>query len=276
MKKWDYILNIIIDILFCLAICICCFVLIYSMLNFVQSSNYLNNTIGDLANISKGLTGETEFSSVRNPEENVELESSIIGTAKNDFGETDYLERLIDKTMKLQELESKSASANIMTFLYTFLSGTLIGVATYLTRKSAENVKQIKEDKELVTNLDKHTLFSNLYMYVQRTYSTIQIFSVSLDVIKDEGEQYNFINKYVPRLNELVNELKRYAENKQSNIALLSNADKKSIRDEINEMESLIDNLIVLDNSSIITNSIDDIVKTEWKNQLQKVKEMLK
>lgn len=191
------------------------------------------------------------------------------------FSYENYIENLIDYAIKLQELEANSISTNILTFLYTFLSGTLIGVATYFTKKSYDNIRQIKENKELLTNLDSRTLFYSLYMHTQRTYSTMQVFSVSLDAIQDNNSLSKFINKYVPELNVFINEMWHFF--KEENVKILSNKEKRRLLNEINEIENLIENLHVsLAHHPLIANSGNDFTKTAWKEQLDNIRTILK
>ena len=266
IKKFETITNGIVNLFFFIAVVICCIVMIYALFVFIGNCINTKNQINSLVNNHEKLYDiQTNKCSP---------DSTEIQNESEDLDNAYYIENLIDYTMKLQELESKSTSTNILTFLYTFLSGTLIGVATFLTKKGADNVKQIKEDKELITNLDGHTLFSNLYMYIQRTYSTMQIFSVSLDAIQNESDIERFVDKYVPKLNDLINAFEKFAG--QHDFEVLSAADKKKFVSEINEIGNLIHNLNIPDNNMLITSAYNDITRTEWESQLDTIKKKLK
>lgn len=260
-KKFEIFTNYTVNIFFFIAILVCCIVMIYSLFVFINSCNDSKERITELAN--SYMEQQVVQTSVGNITENMDVLS-------------DNNERFIDYTMKLQELESKSASTNILTFIYTFLSGTLIGVATYFTKKSSDSVNQIKANKELIENLDVRILYSNFCMHTQQLYSTIQIFSISLDEVIIDHNADTFINKYLPRLNVLINDFKNFAEKYKNDVGMLSDLDKNSIITELNEIGNLINALHFPDNNSVITNDSDDITRTEWKNQLNTIKKILK
>lgn len=266
MERNNTVINKIIETLFGIAIIICCIVMVYALIIFTKNCTYLSNTTDRL--LEKYELGYTNVSS---NEEVIETYKNMDDVSeKNDSEQTIYTKEFLDYTMKLQELESQSASTNILTFIYTFLSGTLIGVATYLTKKSADSVKQIKENKELITNLDSRNLFSNFYMYVQQTMSMIQIFCLSIDTAKNKDE---LINKYIPRLNELFNEFSKFAHSHRNNINILSRNDKKIIVDEINSIKSIIDDINVSKYNNPI---ISGTVKLNWQSDLDVVKKLMK
>ena len=259
MKKPDYMSKIV-DVFFSIAIIICCIVMIFSFFVLVNNSDYLANVMDRLVDVyNRTQVSVTSDKTIHNKD--LELDDQIY-----------YMENLIEYTIKLQDIESKSTSSNVLTFIYTFLSGTLIGVATYFTKKSADSVKQIKENKELIADISKKTLYSNLCMYSQRTYSTIQIFSVSLDAAQNTIDLNSFVNKYVPRINEIIKEFDSFAKRNQHNIVTLDKEDKRNITEEINGTGTLIDNLEVPSGNNLI----DDSKKEEWKDQLKNIKDSLK
>lgn len=193
------------------------------------------------------------------------------GQTQANFDTDAYVEKLIEYAIRLQELEANSISTNILTFLYTFLSGTLIGVATYFTKKSYDSIQQIKENKELLMNLDGRTLYSSLYIYAQRTHSTMQIFSVSLDAIQDDNALSTFIDRSVPRLNDTINEMTTFFMKKKSEIKILGSDEKDHLINEINDVGSLI-SMLKVPQSSVIT----DDTKNIWGKQLKEIKKLLK
>lgn len=263
----------IVNFFFGLAMVICCLGMIYALIVFVTNCNYLRLSIDRLINNyylfsnSQAIQNTYEIG-VEDISENIHV---------NKFDQAAYVENLIEYAMKLQELEANSVSTNVLTFLYTFLSGTLIGVATYFTKKNYDSIKQIKENKELLVNLDSRTLFSNLYIYAQRTHYTMQIFSVSLDTIQDFDALSNFINKYVPKLNDFINEMWVLFNNNRDKVKILNSEEKKRLLNELYGIGNLIDNLHVSETGHpLITNDNDDSAKEMWKERLEEIANILK
>ena len=244
--------NKIVSGLFCVAIIISCIGMLYALGAFVYNCNYVSYSINNLIN---------NYSSTL--PSNIQTQVNI----DNDV----YVEKLIEYAMRLQELEANSISTNILTFLYTFLSGTLIGVATYFTKKSYDSIKQIKENKELLINLDERTLYSSLYIYIQRTHSIMQVFCVSLDAIQDNDALNTFIDRSVPRLNDAINEMTTFFTNRKNEIRILSSDQKNHLIKEINEVGNLI-HTINIPQHSFIT----DDTKNLWHKQLKEIKNLIK
>ncbi len=247
-----------IDVFFEIAIFICCVVMIFALVIFALNCYELSHTVNGL---------------VYNYDKCVPAMAYTLDD--NSTSET-YMENLIDYMLKLQELESKSASSNIITFIYTFLSGALIGVASYFTKKSADSVKQIQENKELIMNLDNRTLFSNFYMYAQRAYSTIQIFDLSLDAIQDRNVLKEFVNNNITKINSVINEINAFTKKNEVKIQQLTQLDKASIVDEINKIGMIINNMRVFENNNSITDIYNDFTRAEWRRQIDEIKKILR
>ncbi len=248
----------LIDIFFGIAIFTFCIVSIFAFLILVWNCIDLSMTIKRL------LTNYDQY-----------VLAMGVNTQDTNANET-YMENLISYTIQLQELESKSTSSNIITFIYTFLSGGLIGVATYLTKKCEKCVKEIQENKELIENLDSRTLFSNLYMYVQRTYSTIQIFDLSLNAIQDRNILEEFVNSNITKINSVINEIYFFTMKNEANIRQLHQLDKKSIVDEINKIGMIINNMRDFESSDSITEIYNVSTRMGWKKKIDEVKRILR
>ena len=243
--------NKIVSFVFCFAIIISCIGMLYALGVFIYNCNYVSFSTKNLIN-------------------NFTSSLPTNGQTQANFGTDAYVEKLIEYAIRLQELEANSISTNILTFLYTFLSGTLIGVATYFTKKSYDSIQQIKENKELLMNLDGRTLYSSLYIYAQRTHSTMQIFSVSLDAIQDDNALSTFIDRSVPKLNDTINEMTTFFIKKKSEIKILGRDEKDHLIKEINDVGSLI-TMLNVPQSSIVT----DYTKKIWGKQLKEIKKLL-
>ncbi len=247
-----------IDIFFAIATFVCCIVMIFALIIFALNCYNLSCTITGLV-------------------DNYNQYLPVMGYPGDKINsDVAYMENLIDYALKIQELESKSASSNVIAFIYTFLSGALIGVATYFAKKSEESVKQIQENKELIMNLDSRTLFSNLYMYVQRTYSTIQIFDLSLNAIQDRNVLEEFVNSNITKINSVINEINTFTLKNEANIRQLHQPDRKSIADEINKIGEIINRMRVFDSSDSITDIYNDSTRMGWKKQIEEVKGILR
>lgn len=245
MMKKDSFPKGVMNFFFSIAIVICCAGMIYALVIFVYNCNYLRLSMDRMID--------------------------------NLIAKPDSFENWLNYEMKLQEIEANSISTNILTFLYTFLSGSLIGVATYFTKKSYDSIKQIQENKELLINLDSRTLFSNLYVYAQKTYFTMQVFSVSLDAIQDPAALSEFIDRYIPQLNEFINEMLLSFINGKNKIKSLSNEDKACLLKEINGIGNLVNKLrIPQPGNPLITNNSDDSIQTMWKEQLGNIRRILR
>lgn len=245
----------IMDVFFGLAIFVCCTVMIFALLVFIWSCI-------DLSDVTNRLISDYQ---------------RYVSTMKGDINTNGvYLEKLIDYAAKLQELEAKSTSSNIITFIYTFLSGALIGVATYFAKKSEESVKQIQENKELIINLDSRTLFSNFYMYVQRTYSTIQIFDLSLEAIQNREVLEEFVNNNITKLNNVINEMDIFTKKNEAGIPMLTQSDKACIVDEMNKIGMIIVNMRVLGNDDPVADIYNESTKMRWKKQIDEVRNVLR
>lgn len=274
MKKKSYFIDKFVNILFCLAIITCCIVMVYALILFISNCGYLKSTISDLAsNYDKIWSMQVTSSSVVDTNGNATDDSANIDYEK--LNQISYMENLVDYTMKLQELEAKATSTNMMTFIYTFLSGTLIGVATYFTKKSSDSIKQIKENKELITNLDSRTLFANFYMHTQQIYSAIQIFVLSLDSIQDEQVLSCFIDKNVPRINDFMQEMVRFVKVNQENMSKMNDENQKCILREINGIGQLVNGLHSISCNALL-NDKDNGAKSVWEEQLKQVKKILR
>lgn len=307
IKKFEIVTNGIVNIFFFIAVIICCIVMIYSLYIFIKSCNDSKERINELANsyveqqvVQTSAENITDAENItEDPTENITNYADVISNNN---------ERFIEYTMKLQELEAKTSSTNILTFIYTFLSGVLIGVATYFTKKNSDSVHQIKENKNLIESLNNQFLYDRFCTRAQRLYSTMQIFSISLDkVVTDKNEstpkngttnkkgattkngtankkgvtqkneatdnnQNAFINKNLPRLNVLINEFKTFAEENKNSVSVFSDSDKNSIITDLNEIGDLIKTICVPDDNSLI----NDNTLAEWENQLDKIKKVLK
>ena len=276
MNKNNLFADKVINLFFCFAIIICCMGMLYALVVFVQNCNYLRLSVSHLVNNYNSILDLRIDNDTYN---NAELESGYISEKEqgNRFDQANYVESLIDYAIKIQQLEANSASNNILTFLYTFLSGSLIGVAAYFTKKNYDSIKQIEKNKELLASLDSRTLFSNLYMYAQRAYSTMHIFSISLDAIQDVDALSEIINKYVPILNDSINEMYLIFNNKKNDIKNLNIEEKKNLMNEVYGICKLIDNIRAPQtNHPLITNGSNDLVKEMWKEQLDNIKNILK
>lgn len=190
-------LHIIVDLFFCIGIIICCGVMIYAVIVFAKNCAYTNFSTSKLAD---------QFIL-----SNTNSENDTASKQYKDTQQKTYNEQLIAYATKLQELENNSTSTNLMTFLYTFLSGTLIGVAIYFSRKCQDSFQQISVNTELISNLDSQILFSNFYMHARHSYSTIQIFSVSLDAIENTDILSAYIQKNITQVNELFKSFEAYS-----------------------------------------------------------------
>lgn len=272
MRKNKLITDTMINFYFGLAIVICCIGMVYALVVFVLNCNYLR------LSINRMIDNYKIFSDVQvNEDFQNEIDSISDNIQVSKFSETNYIENLIGYAIKLQELEANSVSTNILVFLYTFLSGSLIGVATYFTKKSYDSIKQIEANKELLASLDNRTLFANLYIYAQRTHSTMQVFSVSLDAIRDDDALSDFIDKYVPTLNDFINEMRFLFNEKKENIKILGSEEKKHLINEIYGIEKIIDNLHVPQSGHpLITNISNDLTKEHWKEQLDSIRNILR
>lgn len=251
MKKVS-IENKIVSCFFCISIIISCIGMLYALGVFVSNCRYVSYSINNLIN-------NFSFNLPSNIQTPVSIDKEV------------YVENLIEYAMKLQELEANSISTNILTFLYTFLSGTLIGVATYFTKKSYDSIKQIKENKELLINLDERTLYSSLCIYIQRTHSIMQVFCVSLDAIQDDVALNTFIDRSVPRLNDVLNETTTFFTNRKNEISILSGYQKDHLIKDINGVGDLI-HMINIPQNSFIT----DDTKNMWQKQLKEIKKLIK
>lgn len=276
MKKRELFINEVVNILFCIAVVTCCIVLVYALIFFIRNCVYIKNTISDLVNdydeiwsvqtMNSDVVDKTYHTNVENDFDDIEYET---------MNQIRYMESLIDYTMKLQELEAQATSTNLMTFIYTFLSGTLIGIATFFTKKCSDSIKQIRENKELITDLDRRTLFAGFYMHVQRTYSTMQIFILSLDAIQDDNVLSVFIDKYVPKINDFMHEMVQFVKDNQENMHKMSSEDQQHILEEINGIGNLINHLHLPNENGLLSNQ-EDGAKNIWEYQLRQVKKMVK
>lgn len=278
MKKQDYFINNIVNILFCIAITTCCMVMIYALVIFISDCTYLKNTITDLAN---GYDKVWDVQVTSSDIIDADIGENAIETDDSDnigydkLSQINYMNSLVDYIMKLQELEAKATSTNIMTFIYTFLSGALIGVATYFTKKSSDSIRQIKENKELITDLDSRTLFANFYMHAQRTYSTMQIFVLSLDSIQDDSILSGFIDRYVPKINDFMQEMAQFAKVNRENVCKMNSEDQRRILEEINGIGNLIHYIHSRNDNDLLSNQ-NNGAKNIWEYQLRQVKKVLK
>ena len=136
------ITNALLDVFFAIAIVICCGSLIFSVNSFISNMN--NKT--QITDSIVSFLGE-------------ELTQQDMHNGLNTIRES-YVNRMFEYITKLQELEAKSVSTNILSFIYSFLSGTLIGVATYLIKKDATRIKEIEEATNTIKK-NKNTCYKN-------------------------------------------------------------------------------------------------------------------
>lgn len=225
--------------------------MLFALVVFVLNCNYIGSSINSLIN---------NFCSSFPPGTQTQ------GSIDNDI----YVEKLIDYATRIQELGANSISTNVLTFLYTFLSGTLIGVATYFTKKSFDSVKQIKENRDKLADLNGRTLYSSLLLYTQSALSTVQVFSVSLDAIQDAKVLDSFIQRSVPRLNEAINKMNTFFSKQENELRILTGNEKNQLITEINEIGGLIYLINIPENDLIVKEAT--IV---WKKQLDEIKNII-
>ena len=146
------------------------------------------------------------------------------------------LEGYLKLQMQLQEIRSSAIQTNTLTFLYQFISGTMIGVAGYLIKISTDRVK----DAEKMTKDIEEKAKTIENKVVQLTNATTQITESQLKYSKDliDGRAFSYINHLYSSLQAYVflsissNETNEVETINQKNIII------KTINQEIFEFQS--------------------------------------
>ena len=235
--------NRAINVLFFIAIVICIVGLVYALVVFVNNSASIRLSFGDLIASFKAAWTTTD------------------GMTKTD------IDQMMSYASRLQELQANAVSTNILTFIYTFLSGVLIGIATYFTKKNYDSLTQIIANKKQLDSLEGELLYATLYQNTIKINSALQIFSLSLTSLHDENTRSDYLNRSIPMLNTSIEEISRVFLASKESIKNMSDVRKGKLLQAIEEVANIVK--VNLPNQPSETLLQD--AKSNWKTQIEDI-----
>lgn len=274
------ITNALLDVFFAIAIVICCGSLIFSVNSFISNMN--NKT--QITDSIVSFLGE-------------ELTQQDMHNGLNTIRES-YVNRMFEYITKLQELEAKSVSTNILSFIYSFLSGTLIGVATYLIKKDATRIKEIEEatntikktrihvikisrrSKQTINELKdaaektkKDTFLVTMHSKYLQTHFLLVAMRYSIDSCKSQQEKKVVISNNLPQINDAINDIDLCIKKGKREMCALQLEEVKYLRHMVNELMEVVNSLNTPENALAFKDF--DIVTSNWNLNLNSIKEKI-
>ena len=291
--KRENISTVILDVLFSIAIVICCFILVYITVQFTNSIFRKESIVDGLTSYSgkelkNSLFTTTSCGSIKTvnnePSSQTDIcinDSNSIRVSILDDSKIEYVEKLLEYATMIQELESQSSSNGIITFTYQFISGVLIGVATFLIKKATERANQISEvHKSLIDalksidNLNSQMIYSKMIAYTLRIHSSFQILRASLS----NGANEDKIGASITGINRSIRQLTYYMEKYDNELVALDYEHKNEVREELREL-LIITEEIRQANNPVLAKFEDSTQRgkgiSEWNNELAAILEIL-
>lgn len=231
IKSW------IVDAFFLIALIICILGLVYSVIVFSGSIKSNSDSFATMKQtLSQGFSEMASNLSNQASQNNQDKDEilSKLSTIRTEFDLT------IESLEKIQEFESTSNSKDLLTFLYTFTSGILIGIAAYFMKQGLKSVNQIKQSK---VEIDQS--FDKINKQIDESQNSINRIIGEINNTKEQADRQNKsinsvkeglikkVNHEISAVSETINTTKEQADKQNEEITLIKNSIIESKRETI-------------------------------------------